>query len=193
MMRKMNFTVKFEKQINQVKEFAKKMGKRNWIIIGSVLLIGIAVYLNFILYGGQSEPVADNLDLSETPIAVENNQSEEDYFAMTQISRQRARDEAIDVLQTVVDSEDALAEAKDAALAEISAIALEIENEANIEMLVKSKGFEECVAVISGDAASIVVKTDTLLPNEVAQITEIVYDQAGILPTNLNIIQKNTD
>ena len=185
--------MKFEKQINQVKEFAKKMGKRNWIIIGSVLLIGIAVYLNFILYGGQSEPVADNLDLSETPIAVENNQSEEDYFAMTQISRQRARDEAIDVLQTVVDSEDALAEAKDAALAEISAIALEIENEANIEMLVKSKGFEECVAVISGDAASIVVKTDTLLPNEVAQITEIVYDQAGILPTNLNIIQKNTD
>lgn len=185
--------MKFEKQINQVKEFAKKMGKRNWIIIGSVLLIGIAVYLNFILYGGQSEPVADNLDLSETPIAVENNQSEEDYFAMTQISRQRARDEAIDVLQTVVDSEDALAEAKDAALAEISAIALEIENEANIEMLVKSKGFEECVAVISGDAASIVVKTDTLLPNEVAQITEIVYDQAGILPTNLNIIQKTAD
>ena len=185
--------MKFEKQINQVKEFTKKMGKRNWIIIGSVLLIGIAVYLNFILYGGQSEPVADNLDLSETPIAVENNQSEEDYFAMTQISRQRARDEAIDVLQTVVDSEDALAEAKDAALAEISAIALEIENEANIEMLVKSKGFEECVAVISGDAASIVVKTDTLLPNEVAQITEIVYDQAGILPTNLNIIQKTAD
>ena len=185
--------MKFEKQINQVKEFAKKMGRRNWIIIGSVLLIGIAVYLNFILYGGQSEPVADNLDLSETPIAVENNQSAEDYFAMTQISRQRARDEAIDVLQTVVDSEDALAEAKDAALAEISAIALEIENEANIEMLVKSKGFEECVAVISGDAASIVVKTDTLLPNEVAQITEIVYEQAGILPTNLNIIQKSAD
>lgn len=185
--------MKFEKQIKQVKEFAKKMGKRNWIIIGSVLLIGIAVYLNFILYGGQSEPAADNLDLSETPIAVENNQSEEDYFAMTQISRQRARDEAIDVLQTVVDSEDALAEAKDAALAEISAIALEIESEANIEMLVKSKGFEECVAVISGDAASIVVKTDTLLPNEVAQITEIVYDQAGILPTNLNIIQKTAD
>lgn len=184
--------MKFEKQINLVKDFAKKVGRRNWIIIGSVLLIGIAVYLNFILYGGESQPAAD-LDLSDTPIAVEKDQSEEDYFAMTQISRQRARDEAIDVLQTVVDSEDALAEAKDAALAEISAIALEIESEANIEMLVKSKGFEDCVAVISGDAASIVVKTDALLPNEVAQITEIVYDQAGILPTNLNIIQKSAD
>lgn len=184
--------MKFEKQINLVKDFAKKVGRRNWIIIGSVLLIGIAVYLNFILYGGKGEPAAD-LDLSETPIAVEKDQSDEDYFAMTQISRQRARDEAIDVLQTVVDSEDALAEAKDAALAEISAIALEIESEANIEMLVKSKGFEDCVAVISGDAASIVVKTDALLPNEVAQITEIVYEQAGILPTNLNIIQKSAE
>ena len=185
--------MKFEKQINWAKDFAKKMGRRNWIIIGSVLLIGIAVYLNFILYGAESAPTSDPLDLSETPIAVEKDQSEEDYFAMTQISRQRARDEAIDVLQTVVDSEDALAEAKDAALAEISAIALEIESEANIEMLVKSKGFEDCVAVISGDAASIVVKTDALLPNEVAQITEIVYEQAGILPTNLNIIQKSAE
>ena len=184
--------MKFEKQINFVKDFAKKLGRRNWVIIGSVLLIGIAVYLNFILYGAESEPAAD-LDLSETPISVEKNQNEDDYFAMTQISRQRARDEAIDVLQTVVDSEDALAEAKDAALAEISAIALEIESEANIEMLVKSKGFEDCVAVISGDAASIVVKTDALLPNEVAQITEIVYEQAGILPTNLNIIQNSAE
>ena len=177
-------TVKFEKQINWVKDFTKKVGKRNWVIIGSVLLIGLSVYLNFILYGGESVPTSD-LDLSETPIAVEKEQSEEDYFAMTQISRQRARDEAIDVLQTVVDSEDALAEAKDAALAEISAIALEIENEANIEMLVKSKGFEECVAVISGDAASIVVKSEGLVAAQISQINEIVFEQSGIKPVNI--------
>ena len=53
-----------------------------------------------------------------------------------------------------------------------------------------AKGFEECVAIISGDNASIIVKSDGLLPNEVAQITEIVYEQAGILPTNMNIVEK---
>ncbi|MBR6558333.1 MAG: SpoIIIAH-like family protein [Clostridia bacterium] len=183
--------MKFEKQLNYLKDVAAKIGKRNFIIIGSVLLIGVTVCLNFMLFTSDNEapPV---LDLSGTPISAENNDgSKDDYFAMTEISRQRARDEAIDVLQTVVDSEDALAEAKDAALAEISAIALEIESEANIEMLVKSKGFKDCVAVISGDSASIVVRSDGLLPTDIAQITEIVYQQAGISPTNLNIIQKS--
>jgi len=28
-------------------------------------------------------------------------------------------------------------------------------------------------------------------PGDVAQITEIVYEQAGILPTNLKIVEKN--
>ncbi|MBQ2826144.1 MAG: SpoIIIAH-like family protein [Clostridia bacterium] len=183
--------MKFEKQLNYLKGVAVKIGKRNFIIIGSVLLIGITVCLNFMLFTGEKEP-APVLDLTNTPISAEGEDGGgDDYFAMTEISRQRARDEAIDVLQTVVDSEDALAEAKDAALAEISAIALQIESEANIEMLIKSKGFEDCVAVISGDNASVVVRSDGLLPTDIAQITEIVYQQAGISPTNLNIIQKS--
>ncbi|MBR5453795.1 MAG: SpoIIIAH-like family protein [Clostridia bacterium] len=182
--------MKFEKQLNYLKGVAARIGKRNFIIIGSVLLIGITVCLNFILFTGEKQS-APELDLTGTPISAENDGGKDDYFAMTEISRQRARDEAIDVLQTVVDSEDALAEAKDAALAEISAIALQIESEANIEMLVKSKGFTDCVAVISGDSASVVVRSDGLLPTDIAQITEIVYQQAGIAPTNLNIIQKS--
>lgn len=55
--------------------------------------------------------------------------------------------------------------------------------------MIKSKGFEECVAVISEGGASVVVKSSGLLENEIAQIQEIVYDTAGILPANLKIIE----
>ena len=73
---------------------------------------------------------------------------------------------------------------------DIASIAADIEHEATIESLVKGKGFEECVAVISGESANVVVKSDTLLPNEVSQIQEIVYEVAGIQPVNLKIIEK---
>jgi hypothetical protein len=65
-----------------------------------------------------------------------------------------------------------------------------MEAEANIETLIMSKGFEQCVAVINGDAASIVVKSDGLIASQISQINEIVYEQAGISPMKITIIQK---
>ena len=61
-----------------------------------------------------------------------------------------------------------------------------------IEELVKSKGFSECVAVLSGNGINIIVKNDeeALLPNQIAQIKEIAYKSAGVLPENVVIIEK---
>ena len=110
---------------------------------------------------------------------------------MAVIDRQKARDEAMEVLQLVVDNEDAADADRESAMSEIARIAEDIEKEANVESLVKAKGFAECVAVISGDSASIIVDTEeSLLQSEIAQITEIVYSQAGISPLKLNIVEK---
>jgi hypothetical protein len=46
------------------------------------------------------------------------------------------------------------------------------------------------VAVISGDKANIVVKSEGLKPNQLSQILEIVYLQADILPANVTISEK---
>ena len=104
---------------------------------------------------------------------------------------QRATDEAIEVLQSVAQSSTALPEAVEAAHADIAQIAKDIENESKIETLIRAKGFEECIAVISDNQATVIVKSEGLLASEVAQINEIVYEQSGILPTNLKIIEKN--
>ena len=114
----------------------------------------------------------------------------ESYFAMTEVSRQRTRDEALEVLQTIVDNEATSEDDRNTALNAINVIASNIQSEGNIESLVVSKGFEECVAVISEGNATVVVKSDGLLENEITQIQEIVYSEAGILPENLKIIEK---
>lgn len=177
----------------------KKFGIRNIVIVLSVLLIGAAVFVNWTIFGGDKDDTPEIKD----PSSMVGNQTNDgqntnagntddsvDFFAASQIERQRARDEAIEVLQNVVDDATSLQAAKEQALADIAAIAANIETEANIESLIKAKGFEECVAVINGDKANIVVKSDGLKPNQLSQILEIVYLQADILPANVTISEK---
>ena len=169
-----------------------KIGKRNLLIFCAILLIGSAVVLNYFLFDDGGKVDYDGSGMTDAePDGDEGEDAADTYFAATLLSRDQARDEALAVLQTVLESEDALEETKTQALSDISRIALEIEKEANIESLIRARGFEDCIAVLSGDSASIIVKSDTeLLGNHVAQISEIVYEQSGVLPANVKIICK---
>ena len=181
--------------VQKLQTFFQKVGKRNLIIACSVLLIGAAVWLNFILFsngtqndgfGGYDQPsgnISDSLNNS-------NESDENSYFSATLVSRQKARDEALEVLQSVVDNVEASETVKNEALAGISAIADEMQKEANIESLIMAKGFEKCVAVLNGDTASIIVSASDLQPAQIAQINAIVYEQSGIAPTGVTIINK---
>jgi len=134
---------------------------------------------------GAGEAGMNNISLQN------NNIVEENYFAVAAISRKRARDEALELLNSILNSAESMPDVRDRALKDMEAIANDIEKEANIEVLVKAKGFADCVAVVSGGTANIIVKTDGLMPNEVAQIKEITYEQAGIVPGDVKIVEKN--
>ena len=177
----------------------KKLGKRNLVICASVFIIAVAICLNWALYSGiqvpdDTAPPVDNVvdgESTETGGETDVNDSAASYFASVQISRQQARDEALEVLQLVIDSESAIESAKSDAIADVSRIADEIASEANIESLIRAKGFTECVAVISNGKANVVVKTDgPLMQNQVVQIMGIVYEQANISPENIKITEK---
>jgi hypothetical protein len=162
-----------------------------------VLVIGGAVWLNIALFtstgaskGASAGNVLDNG--SENVGGNEEQVNDVDaFFASAQVERKRSRDEAIEVLQLVVENPEALDESKSLAMAEINKIAAAIENEGNIESLVAAKGFDKCIAVLSDSGCNVIVRvSSTLLPNQIAQIQEIVYEQAGILPSNVKIIEK---
>ena len=186
--------MKTENKPNKIKQFFKKIGSKNLLVICAVLLIGTAICVNYIIYKPTvEEPSADvDIDLSNTDLenTLNNDPNASNYFSQTILSRKQARDEALEVLKSVATSS-ALPETIETALNDISQIAKDIENESNIETLIQAKGFSECIAVISEGKATVIVKTDGLLANEVAQINEIVYETAGILPTDLKIIEKN--
>ncbi len=188
---------KLTESIKKTKEKIKdkklwKLDKKKVMIASAVLLIGAAVYLNYIFFLDETQPVVSP-EASQENTEVLNNSEELslNYFAQAVLDRQKARDEALEVLQIVVDNQEALAESKDTALQQMSQIADDMQKESNIESLIVSKGFEECVAVISEGKCNVVVKSDGLLANQISQIKEIVYEQAAITPVNVKIIEKN--
>ena len=191
----MKFQTVKENTASFFKKAYSKLGKRTVIVASCVLLIALAIVLNVILW---KTPVAETQNPTPASAALSGAQKVEDstktdsaptgYFAEVILSREKARDEAIEVLSGVIDSETAADTEKADARAQIERMAKDIEDEANIETLVRSKGMGDCVAVISGDKANVVVKIDGMTDAQVSQISEIVYEQSGIVSANLKII-----
>ena len=122
--------------------------------------------------------------------SVIDDESIESYFTSASLERKRNRDETIELLQTVVDSSESMPDAKNKALADMTQIAWAMETESNIETLIRAKGFDDCIAVISGENINVVVKSTGLLTYEVAQIREIVMNEMDIPAENIKIIEK---
>ena len=189
-------------KIRSVKNFFTKAGKRNLIIVCAVVLIGAAVWLNWVFFSENdgdgytysgSTGMTGELDNSKNPTSGDEAETDaasttDSYFATVQVSRQRARDEALEVLNAVVDNKNATDEVKAEAVAEIKQLSLEMKQESDIEAVLVSKGFEQCVAVINGETASIVVKcAGQLTPAQLAQINTVVYEYTEIEPVNITV------
>ena len=183
--------MKFEK----IKNFFKTRAAKSIVVASAALLIGLAVYLNYQWFYNPTGSLGygdNNMENSNpgSESASGNAEEQNDYFTSTALDRQEARDEALDVLKMVTESDESSEEAKAEAQAKISKIAVDIQNEANIETLVKAKGFEDCVAIISDEAVSVIVSAESLQAAEAAQILTIVYETTGINPEKISSINK---
>ena len=194
-----------------VKRFFERIGKRNLVIAGAVTLVIAAVAVNWIVFSGDDKKDGFDYDASagmntnygttlntgevgdttSKPTGSEPD-STDSYFSSVEVSRKRARDEALEVLNAVVENDQASDAVKAEAMAEIQTIAKEMSQESNIESILMSKGFTQCLAVINGDSANIVVRTEEQLnAAQLAQINAVVYEQAGIEPVNITIVAKS--
>lgn len=193
-----------------VKRFFEWIGKRNLVIAGAVTLVIAAVAVNWIVFSGDDKKDGFDYDASagmntnygttlntgevgdttSKPTGSEPD-STDSYFSSVEVSRKRARDEALEVLNAVVENDQASDAVKAEAMAEIQTIAKEMSQESNIESILMSKGFAQCIAVINGDTANIVVQNEgQLQTSQLAQINAVVYEQAGIEPINITIVAK---
>lgn len=185
-----------------------KTFRRNAVIITVLLFVCVAAYLNWsynknsdtTLAAAEASPAADNSGAGQDASAVSpdpglyydtTGKVNKEYFDTARLNRQQARDAAATTLATVSQTKNASQDMIDAALKQISAIASDSVKEAELEDLIKAKGFDECVVYISDEGISVTVPSpaDGLPAVSVAKITDIVTTQTTFKAADLKIIE----
>ncbi len=115
-----------------------------------------------------------------------------DYFSTIRLARQESRDSAVELLQeTIAYETGADDQAASTASQQLESMVNTALKEAEIEGLVISKGYADCVAYMSDTGVSVAVAApeEGLEADAVAQICDIVTTQSGYSPSDLKIIE----
>lgn len=160
--------------------------KKQMLIVTLAVLLAIAGYLNY-RYDEKSD-TKDVLSISdgETDHDVgeavkvsgsENDEkSESDSFSSYRLERERARAKAREELEKAISNTAVSEESKKAAEQQLTRLSGYSDTETTAESVLKSKGFEDVVVFISGDAVNVTVKSDGLSSSDTAKIIDAVYE-----------------
>ena len=183
-----------------MKRFLKK---KQWMMVALVGALGLAVYLNFYLAKDPSsalETGESNLsqkndshlgDATFVGAGVSDPMEDPSYFTEARAVRTAAREEALSIIQEVLDSAGASAEDKAQATQKATAIAENVLQESNIENLLLAKGFADSVVYIDGERCSVVVQAEELQQQESLQILQIVVSQSAVAADQVQIMTAN--
>ncbi len=182
-----------------------KVWKKNLVAAAVLVTVCAGIYLNW-LYTEETVPVsltqtldaekvlsADTLVLTEDMAALAAGENTEntstDYFSAVRLSRQQARDSAVELLQEAMATADPGKEAESSM--ELDDIVQTALNEAQIESLIIAKGYTDCVAYMSPDGISVAVSAPEggLQQNDVAVIADIVMSQSEYTLDSIRVVE----
>lgn len=113
-----------------------------------------------------------------------------EYFNQARLSRQKTRDSAIELLEKVMNDSASSEEAKKKAVDDAAVIAQNMLKESNMENLIKSKGYVDCVVFLQNDECSVVVKKETqFVESDAVAIRDIITGQTEIQPSKIKIVE----
>lgn len=177
-----------------------KNWKKNLLAAAVLLVVCAGIYMNWMYSNAKNvSDLSDTLDadkvLSENglDIPVDNMNSGNtitDYFAAVRLSRQQARDSAVELLQEAM-AYDGEGTEDSQASAQLEAIVQTALCEAQIESLVIAKGYTDCVAYMSESGISVAVASPEggIQQTDVAVIADIVLTQTEYELADIHVVE----
>lgn len=180
-----------------------KIWKKNMVAAAVLVTVCAGIYVNW-LYTQENNAatLTDTLDaekvMSDDTLILDDQAvltdgdletTATDYFAAVRLSRQEARDSAVELLQeTMTYSDSTKAAESSATLDEIVQTAL---SEAQIESLVIAKGYTDCVVYMTTEGVSVAVAAPEggLQTQDVAVIADIVMSQSEYTLSDIRIVE----
>ena len=168
------------------------IGKRQLLLAGLVVMLGLAVFVNWYYTNNGASLSPEGGAQTATPSAADGaasfvNADGTDYFAQAKLNRDVSLSAALEELEAVMVSSDAAAEDINAAQTQIAALTAAAKSETDIENLVTAQLGGECVAVIGDNSVEVVVTRDMLSDAAVLQISDIVRSVCGTQYENIRV------
>ena len=145
---------------------------------------------------GEATLVSSNSVADENEVTTENvveeleEDTKPDYFTESKLERNKIYSESIEVYENILENSNITADQKAIAQNEITNISNEKKTIQVAENLIKMKGFEDVVILKNSTGISVIVRSDVLLPEQVAQIQNIVEREFKTDSKNINITNK---
>ena len=184
-----------------------KIWKKNMVAAAVLVTVCAGIYVNW-LYTEENAAASltetldaekvmseDLLVLSEDMAAISAGEDVQttasDYFAAVRLSRQEARDSAVNLLQEAMAYSTAESSKDVESAMELEEIVQTALSEAQIESLVIAKGYADCVAYMSGDGISVAVASPEggLQQGDVSVIADIVMTQSDYGLEDIRVVE----
>ena len=135
-----------------------------------------------LVLSGDMEAIAAGEDVASTAT---------DYFAAVRLSRQQARDNAVNLLQEAMAYSGSESSKDVESAMELEEIVQTALSEAQIESLIIAKGYADCVAYMSGKGISVAVSSPEggLQQADVAVIADIVMTQSDYSLDDIRVVE----
>ncbi len=182
-----------------------KVWKKNMVAAAVLVTVCAGIYVNW-LYTEENTATSlvDTLEvekvmsdemlvLSEDMAAIADGKdiqtTASDYFAAVRLSRQQARDSAVNLLQEAMAYSESSKEVESAM--ELEQIVQTALSEAQIESLIIAKGYADCVAYMSGEGISVAVAAPEggLQQEDVSLIADIVIAQSEYTLDDIRVVE----
>lgn len=185
-----------------------KIWKKNLVAAAVLVTVCSGIYVNWLYTEEQAAAnLSETLDaekvmsdetliLSEDMAAIAAGEAVDttatDYFAAVRLSRQQARDCAVNLLQDAMAYTTSAEGSKDVESAmELEEIVQTALSEAQIESLIIAKGYTDCVAYMSPEGISVAVSAPEggLQQTDVAVIADIVMTQSAYSLDDIRVVE----
>lgn len=184
-----------------------KVWKKNLVAAAVLVTVCSGIYVNWMYTEkNAAETLVDTLDyekvMSEDGIVIsedlealapaeELSTTASEYFAAVRLSRQQARDNAVNLLQEAMTySEGGGSKASESSV-ELEDIVQTALSEAQIESLIIAKGYQDCVAYMTPEGISVAVASPAggLQKEDVAVIADVVMTQSEYNLNSIRIVE----
>ena len=184
-----------------------KVWKKNLVAAAILVTVCAGIYVNWLYTEDKTAAsLEDSLDtqkvMNEDTLVLSGDMeaiaagedvvsTSTDYFAAVRLSRQQARDNAVNLLQEAMAYSGSEGSKDVESAMELEEIVQTALSEAQIESLIIAKGYADCVAYMSGEGISVAVSSPEggLQQADVAVIADIVMAQSDYGLEDIRVVE----